>query len=125
MSDMRYTEDHEWLRIEGDTAVVGITDFAQQQLGDIVFVDLPKLGRKFAKGDEAAVVESVKAAAEVYAPLTGEAVEVNAALGDEPAMVNQAPEGDGWFFKLRLADTGELAGLMDAAAYAAFVDAQQ
>ncbi|MGE4217960.1 MAG: glycine cleavage system protein GcvH [Alphaproteobacteria bacterium] len=124
MSEMRYTEDHEWVRLDGDVATVGITDFAQQQLGDIVFVDLPKLGRKFAKGDEAAVVESVKAAAEVYAPLAGEVVEVNAALGDEPGQVNKAPEGEGWFFKLRLADAGVAAALMDAAAYAKFVDAQ-
>ena len=124
MSEMRYTEDHEWVRLDGDVAVVGITDFAQQQLGDIVYVDLPKVGRKLAKGDEAAVVESVKAAAEVYAPLAGEVVEVNAVLGDEPAQVNKAPEGEGWFFKLRLADTGAVAALMDAAAYAKFVDAQ-
>lgn len=124
MSEMRYTEDHEWVRLDGDVAVVGITDFAQQQLGDIVYVDLPKIGRKFAKGDEAAVVESVKAAAEVYAPLAGEVVEVNAVLGDEPGQVNKAPEGEGWFFKLRLADTDAVAALMDAAAYAKFVDAQ-
>ena len=122
MSEMRYTEDHEWVRLDGDVAVVGITDFAQQQLGDIVYVDLPKIGRKFAKGDEAAVVESVKAASDVFAPITGTVSEVNSALEEDPALVNSAAESVGWFFKLSVADAAELEGLMDAAEYKAFCD---
>ena len=120
---MRYfTEDHEWIDVDGDSATVGITDYAQGQLGDIVFVELPATGAVVSKGGDAAVVESVKAASDVYAPVSGTVTEANAALEAEPALVNSAPEGEGWFFKLTLADAGELDGLMDAAAYQAFVD---
>jgi len=119
---MRYfTEEHEWIDVDGETATVGITDFAQGQLGDIVFVEIPEPGRALAKGGEAAVVESVKAASDVYAPVSGTVTEGNAALADNPALVNEDPEGAGWFFRLTLAGTGELAGLMDAAAYRDFV----
>jgi len=119
---MRYfTEEHEWIDVDGDIATVGITDFAQSQLGDIVFVEVPEPGRTLVKGGEAAVVESVKAASDVYAPVSGTVTEGNAALADNPALVNEDPEGAGWFFRLTLADTGELAGLMDAAAYRDFV----
>ncbi len=119
---MRYfTAEHEWIDVDGDTATVGITDFAQGQLGDVVFVDLPEPGRVVTKGKEAAVVESVKAASDVYAPVSGTITEVNPALGDEPALVNSAPESDGWFFRLTLGDPAELAGLMDSEAYQAFV----
>ncbi|ATE63506.1 glycine cleavage system protein GcvH [Rhizorhabdus dicambivorans] len=117
-----YTEDHEWISVEGGTATVGITDYAQAQLGDIVFVELPATGANVAKGGEAAVVESVKAASDVFAPVTGTVSEANAALEADPALVNSAPEGEGWFFKLALADPSELEGLMDAAAYKAFCD---
>jgi glycine cleavage system H protein len=116
-----FTEDHEWIDIDGDIATVGITEYAQGQLGDIVFVDVPDEGREFSRGDEAAVVESVKAASDVYAPVSGEVIEGNPALVANPALVNEEPEGDGWFFKLRLADPGELDGLMDEAKYADFV----
>jgi len=116
-----FTQEHEWIDVDGDVATVGITDFAQQQLGDIVFVELPEEGRQVAKGDDAAVVESVKAASDVYAPVSGEVVETNAALEEEPALVNNDADGEGWFFKLRLADASELEGLMDQAAYDAFV----
>lgn len=116
-----FTDEHEWVDVSGDIATVGITDYAQGQLGDIVFVELPEEGRAFAKGDDAAVVESVKAASDVYAPVSGEVVEANAALVDDPALVNSEPEEEGWFFKLRLTDTSELAGLMDEAAYKDFV----
>jgi glycine cleavage system H protein len=119
-----YTEEHEWIRVEGDTATVGITDFAQGQLGDIVFVELPDAGRQVTKGGEAAVVESVKAASDVYAPVSGEVLEANQALVDDPSLVNTAPEGDGWFFRLRLSDTGELDGLMDAESYKSFCESQ-
>jgi glycine cleavage system H protein len=119
-----YTEEHEWIRVEGDEATVGITDFAQGQLGDIVFVELPDAGRQVTKGGEAAVVESVKAASDVYAPVDGEIVEPNPALGDDPSLVNSDPEGEGWFFRLRLADTSQLDGLMDADAYKVFADSQ-
>ena len=119
-----YTEEHEWVRVDGDTATVGITDFAQGQLGDIVFVEVPEAGRQVQKGGEAAVVESVKAASDVYAPVSGEVTEGNQALVDDPALVNSSAEGDGWFFKLRLSDPSELDGLMDAAAYKAFCDSQ-
>ena len=122
MAEIRFTRDHEWIRLDGDTAVVGITDYAQQQLGDVVFVELPEIGRSLAQGDEAAVVESVKAASEVYAPLAGEVVEVNDTLADTPATVNAAPEADGWFFKLRLAGGPPASDLMDATAYQAFVE---
>ncbi len=117
-----FTPDHEWLKIEGDVATVGITTYAQSQLGDVVFVELPGIGRSFNKGDDAAVVESVKAASEVYAPVSGEVVEANTALPDAPQTVNEAPEGDGWFFKIRLADKAELDELMDQAAYQAYLD---
>lgn len=120
----RYTTDHEWVRVEGEVATVGITDFAQEQLGDVVFVELPDVGKSVSKGDEIAVVESVKAASEVYAPLSGEIVETNGALESEPAKVNADAAGDGWFFKLKLSDPGELDGLMDEAAYKSHVAAQ-
>lgn len=116
-----YTEDHEWLDVDGETATVGITDYAQSQLGDIVFVEVPEEGRSVSKGDDAAVVESVKAASDVYAPVGGTVVEGNPALADNPALVNEDPEGEGWFFKLTLADTGELESLMDETAYKDFV----
>jgi glycine cleavage system H protein len=119
-----YTEEHEWIRVEGDEATVGITDFAQGQLGDIVFVELPEAGRRVTKGGEAAVVESVKAASDVYAPVDGEIVEPNPALGDDPSLVNSDPEGEGWFFRLRLSDESQLDGLMDSDAYKAFTDSQ-
>ncbi len=122
MSEMRYTKDHEWLRIEGDVATVGVTDYAQEQLGDVVYVELPDVGKTFKKGDEAAVVESVKAASEVYAPVSGEIVEANEALADTPETVNADPMGEGWFFKLKLADRSELDDLMDEAAYKAHVE---
>lgn len=116
-----FTEDHEWIELDGEIGTVGITDYAQGQLGDIVFVDVPEEGKELTKGDEAAVVESVKAASDVYSPVSGIVIEGNAKLGDEPALVNEDPEGDGWFFKLTLTDTAELDGLMDEAAYEAFV----
>lgn len=114
---MRYTRDHEWLRLEGDTATVGITDYAQAQLGDIVFVELPEVGKQLAKGAEAAVVESVKAASEIFAPVAGEVIAVNETLGDAPGAVNDDPEGAGWFLKLRVANGADAGDLMDAAAY--------
>ncbi len=117
-----FTEEHEWIDVEGDTATVGITDYAQEQLGDIVFVELPDVGAMVDKGKDAAVVESVKAASDVYAPISGEVTEANAALEEDPALVNSSPEEDGWFFKLTIGDKAELEGLMDAKAYAAFVD---
>jgi len=117
-----YTDEHEWISVEGGTATVGITDYAQAQLGDIVFVELPSLGSNVEKGGEAAVVESVKAASDVFAPVSGTVSEVNAALEEDPALVNSASEGDGWFFRLTLADPSQLEGLMDRAAYAAFCD---
>lgn len=116
-----YTQDHEWIDVAGDTATVGITDYAQGQLGDVVFVELPEAGRAVSKGGEAAVVESVKAASDVYAPVSGTVTEANPALTDDPSLVNSAPEGEGWFFKLTLSDASELDGLMDKAAYDAFV----
>jgi len=122
MSTVKYTDEHEWVRLDGDIATVGITDYAQNQLGDVVYVELPKPGQKIEKGKQAAVVESVKAASEVYAPVTGEVVEANQALVDEPATVNADPMGRGWFMKLRLADKGQLDGLMDEAAYKKFVE---
>ena len=117
-----FTEEHEWIDVDGDTATVGITAHAQSQLGDIVFVEVPKSGTALAKGKEAAVVESVKAASDVYAPISGTVAEGNAAIEDDPALVNADAEGAGWFFKLTIADTGELEGLMDEAAYREFVD---
>ncbi|MEE2932359.1 MAG: glycine cleavage system protein GcvH [Pseudomonadota bacterium] len=120
MTDVKYSKDHEWLTIDGEIATIGITSFAQQQLGDVVFVELPVVGKTVAKGDEVAVVESVKAAAEVYTPVSGEVFEVNAALDSAPETVNSDPHGGAWFFKIRLSDTTELDGLMDSAAYDAF-----
>jgi len=119
-----YTKEHEWIAVEGDTATVGITDFAQGQLGDIVFVEVPSAGTQVTQGGEAAVVESVKAASDVYAPVSGEIVEGNPALEEDPSLVNTAPESDGWFFKIRLSDNSQLNGLMNAEEYKAFVDAQ-
>ncbi|MGK6323303.1 glycine cleavage system protein GcvH [Sphingomonas sp. DT-51] len=116
-----FTEDHEWIEVDGQTGTVGISDYAQGQLGDIVFVEAPDSGRSLSKGDEAAVVESVKAASDVYAPVSGTVTEGNPALADEPSLVNSDPEGEGWFFKLTLSDPSELESLMDETAYAAFV----
>jgi len=116
-----FTEEHEWVDVEGDIGTVGITDYAQGQLGDIVFVELPAEGAKFEKGDDAAVVESVKAASDVYSPVSGEVVEANSAIEEDPALVNSDPEVEGWFFKLRLTDASELDGLMNEAAYQKFV----
>ncbi|MET4169976.1 glycine cleavage system protein GcvH [Bradyrhizobium barranii] len=119
MTTTLYTSDHEWLAIDGDVATVGITDYAQSQLGDVVFVELPKAGRALKKAEAAAVVESVKAASDVYAPVTGEVLETNDALAAEPALVNSDAQGKAWFFKIRMADKSELGGLMDEAAYKA------
>ncbi|MEK4033240.1 glycine cleavage system protein GcvH [Methylocystis sp. IM3] len=121
MTGLRFTKDHEYLRLEGDAAVVGITDYAQQQLGDIVFVDLPKVGKKVSKGSELAVIESVKAASEVYAPISGEVIEVNPELAEKPALVNEDPLQGGWLVKLKVESASEAEGLMDADAYAGFV----
>jgi glycine cleavage system H protein len=121
MSGTRYTKEHEWVRVEGDTATIGITAYAAEQLGDVVFVELPEVGRKVTKGEGAAVVESVKAASDVYAPISGEVVETNSSLADEPGTVNQAPEGGGWFMKLKIADTSEVDGLLDEAGYRDFL----
>ena len=122
MTTLRMTEDHEWIRMDSsDSGTVGITQFAQEQLGDIVFVELPSPGSAVTKGKEAAVVESVKAASDVYSPVSGTVTEGNAALEDDPALVNTAPETDGWFFKLTISDAGELEGLMDEAKYQDFV----
>jgi glycine cleavage system H protein len=120
----RYSKDHEWVVVEGDVATIGITEHAQQQLGDVVFVELPAVGKKVNKGGDAAVVESVKAASEVYAPVSGEVVAVNLELTGDPALVNRAAEAEGWFMKVKLANPAELAELMDKAAYDAFVAAQ-
>jgi glycine cleavage system H protein len=117
----RYTKEHEWIRLDGDTAVVGISEHAQSQLGDVVYVELPQIGKSFAAGEEAAVVESVKAASEVYAPASGEVVAVNDALADTPATVNEDAEGKGWFLKLKLKDPGELEQLMTAEQYKDYV----
>ena len=117
----RYTRDHEWIRLDGDIAVVGITDYAQEQLGDIVFVELPGAGKAVEKGGEFCVVESVKAASEVFAPISGEVTEVNGALGDQPGSVNESPEGSGWLIKMKPANTADIDGLMDAEAYAAYL----
>jgi glycine cleavage system H protein len=121
MSEKRYTEDHEWVMVSGGEATVGISNHAQEQLGDIVFVELPAIGKALAKGKEAAVVESVKAASEIYAPADGEVLAVNEVLNDEPGKVNSDPEGDGWFFRMKLSDPAQVAELMDEAAYKAFV----
>lgn len=119
---VHYTREHEWVRVEGDAATVGITDFAQGQLGDVVFVEVPEAGRVFAQGGEAAVVESVKAASDVYAPVGGTVTEGNRAVVDEPSLVNTDPEGEGWFFRLTLSDTNELNGLMNADQYKEYCD---
>ncbi|MFL6860161.1 MAG: glycine cleavage system protein GcvH [Sphingomicrobium sp.] len=116
-----FTKEHEWIRVEGDTATVGISDHAQEQLGDIVFAEVPEAGKQLSKGQEAAVVESVKAASDVYAPVSGEVTEGNQAVTDDPALINSDPEGAGWFFKLKLSDPGELDGLMDEGAYREFL----
>lgn len=117
-----YTQEHEWIAVEGDQATVGITDYAQSQLGDVVFVEVPDAGREVSKGGDAAVVESVKAASDVYAPVSGTVTEGNQALTDQPDLVNSDPEGEGWFFRLTLSDTGELDGLMNADQYKAYCD---
>jgi glycine cleavage system H protein len=116
-----FTGEHEWIKVEGDTATIGISEHAQHALGDIVFAEVPEQGRTLNKGDEAAVVESVKAASDVYAPIAGEVIMGNPALADDPSLINRAPEGDGWFFKMTIADASELDGLMDAEAYRAWV----
>lgn len=124
MAELRFTKEHEWIRLEGDVATIGITDHAQNALGDVVFVDLPEVGREVAEGEACAVVESVKAASDVYAPIAGRVAEANAALAENPALVNSAPTGEGWFFKLDRVDAAAVAALMDEAAYAAFVESQ-
>jgi glycine cleavage system H protein len=124
MSTFRFTRDHEWVRLDGDLAIVGITDYAQSQLGDVVYVELPEIGHRVEKGKEAAVVESVKAASEVYAPVSGEVAEINEMLAADPATVNADPMGDGWFIKLRLDDPKELDGLMDEEGYTRFIQEQ-
>jgi glycine cleavage system H protein len=116
-TDRKYTKDHEWLGVDGQTGTVGITDFAQKQLGDVVYVDLPEVGTTVTAGQTFGTIESVKAVSELYAPVSGEVTEGNAALADDPALINRDPEGDGWFFKLTLADESELQGLMDEPAY--------
>jgi glycine cleavage system H protein len=121
MSTVRFTKEHEWVSVDGDVATIGITDYAQQQLGDVVYVELPEAGKKFAKGGEAAVVESVKAASEIYAPLAGEVVETNAALEGAPATVNEDPEGRGWFLKLKLDNPAEVESLMTEQQYKEFL----
>ncbi len=121
---IKYTKDHEWVRVEGDVGTVGVSDHAQHQLGDVVFVELPDVGRQLAQGKEAAVVESVKAASDVFAPVSGEVIEVNVDLENDPSLVNAGAEAEGWFFKLRLTNPAELDGLMDEAAYKAFVEGQ-
>ena len=122
MSDLHFTKDHEWIRIEGSQAVIGITDHAQQALGDLVFVELPEPGRVLTAGEACAVVESVKAASDVYAPLPGRVAETNPAIVDDPALVNRDPAGAGWFFRLQLDAGTDLSGLMDQASYDAFVE---
>src|SRR5215469_12464219 len=122
MADIRYTKDHEWVRREGDSATIGITDYAQNQLGDLVYVELPAIGKKVEQGGDAAVVESVKAASEVYAPVSGEVIAVNEELAGEPGRINADAQGNGWFFKLKLSDPKQLDALMDEAAYKAYVE---
>ncbi|MFK4825046.1 glycine cleavage system protein GcvH [Paenochrobactrum sp. BZR 588] len=122
MASILFTEDHEWLNNDNGTATVGITIHAQEQLGDLVFVELPEVGRKVTKGEAIVVVESVKAASDVYAPVDGEIVEINDAVVNDPSLINQAAEGEGWLFKLKLADEGQMNGLLDAAGYKALVD---
>ena len=118
---VKYSNEHEWIRVEGDVGTIGITNYAQEQLGDVVFVDVPAVGRKVAKGESVAVVESVKAASDIFAPVSGEIVEGNAALADSPGDVNAEPMGKGWFFKIKLSNKSELDGLMDEATYNTFV----
>jgi len=122
MSELRFSKDHEWVRVDGDAAAIGITDHAQNALGDVVFVDLPEIGREVATGEACAVVESVKAASDVYAPIAGRIVEVNAALAENPGLINSDPTGEGWFFKIEPGDPTEVMALLDAEAYAAFVE---
>ena len=122
MADLKFSKDHEWVRLEGDVATIGITDHAQQALGDVVFVELPELGREVTAGEACAVVESVKAASDVYAPVTGKVVEVNAALADNPGAINADPTGEGWFFRIEPANPAEIEALMDDAAYHRFVE---
>jgi glycine cleavage system H protein len=124
MNDLKFSKEHEWVRLEGDIATVGISHFAQEQLGDVVFVELPAVGKQVVKDGDAAVVESVKAASEVYAPVSGEIVEVNGELEDDPELVNKSPTGEGWFMKIRLSDASELDGMMDEAAYNDFASSQ-
>jgi len=124
MAELRYTRDHEWVRLDGDAAVVGISDHAQNALGDVVFVDLPEIGREVAAHEAVAVVESVKAASDVYAPVAGRIVEVNSALAENPGLINSDPTGEGWFFKIEPRDPAEFEALMDEAAYQAFLEAQ-
>jgi glycine cleavage system H protein len=124
MSKVLFTEDHEYIVVDGDIGAVGVTDFAQKQLGDVVFVELPQVGKQIKPGDQAGVVESVKAASDVFAPVAGEVVETNSALEETPALVNEDPQGRGWFFKVRIADPAELDKLLDEAAYQALVAAQ-
>lgn len=121
MSTTKYTEEHEWIRVDGSTGTVGISDYAQKALGDVVYVELPQKGDTFTRGDEVAVVESVKAASEVYAPVSGEIREVNAVLDDDPSLVNSSPDEEGWFFKIEISDAGELDEMMDEDAYAEFI----
>tara|TARA_B100000686_G_C16538965_1_gene836394 strand:- start:495 stop:872 length:378 start_codon:yes stop_codon:yes gene_type:complete len=121
MSELKYSKEHEWVRLEGDIATVGISNHAQEQLGDIVYVELPAIGQSFQKNEEAAVVESVKAASEVYAPLSGEIVEINGELDSNPELVNRAPTSDGWFMKIRINDSSELEGMMDESSYKNYV----
>ncbi|MGH6915989.1 MAG: glycine cleavage system protein GcvH [Geminicoccales bacterium] len=122
MSEIRYTKEHEWVRLDGTVATIGISEHAQEQLGDVVFVDLPAPGRKVARGEAVGVVESVKAASDVYAPVAGEVVAVNQALSEDPALVNRSAEGEGWFYKLEIEDAGQLATLLDADAYRSLLD---
>ncbi len=125
MSERRYTEDHEWVLLEGDIVTIGISDHAQEQLGDVVYVELPEEGAEFAEGAQVATVESVKAASEIYAAVAGEVVEINGALNDNPELVNSDPFGDGWFFKIKVADAGAVAKLMDENAYKEYVESLQ
>jgi glycine cleavage system H protein len=124
MAEMKFSKDHEWIRLEGDIATIGITDHAQTALGDVVFVELPEVGREVASGEACAVVESVKAASDIYAPVAGRVVEVNEALTDNPALVNAEPTGGGWFFRLEGVDAAAVEALMDESAYAAFAESQ-
>jgi glycine cleavage system H protein len=124
MSDLKYSQEHEWIRLEGNVVTVGISDFAQEQLGDVVFVELPEPGQAVQQNGDAAVVESVKAASEVYAPVSGEVIEVNVALEDDPELVNREPTSGGWFMKIRVSDASELEGLMDEAGYRDFLESQ-